>query len=210
MHYETSMGLHVNYEIICDQIEPESKVLDLGCGAGELLKLLKEKKNVQGRGVEINEDNIIKCIEKGLSVFQGDLDEGLIDYQDKSFDYIILNQTLQCTHKPDYVIHEMLRVGRKAVISFPNFAYWRIRSFLFFKGKMPKSNILPFEWYNTPNIRLMTINDFREFCSERKINILKEIYMNKAEIKNDILHRIMPNFYAEEAIFIVERNLSRA
>ena len=114
-HYETSQGLHVNYDIIMQMIEPEAKVLDLGCGDGELLKLLKDKKNVKGRGVEINEDNIIKCIEKGLSVFQGDVDEGLKDYQDKSFDYVILNRTLQCTHRPDYVIQEMLRVGKKAV-----------------------------------------------------------------------------------------------
>jgi methionine biosynthesis protein MetW len=209
-HYETSMGLHVNYEIICDIIEPESKVLDLGCGSGDLLKLLKDKKNAQCRGVEINEDNVIKCIEKGLSVFQGDIDEGLKDYQDRSFDYVILNQTLQCTLKPDYVIHEMLRVGKKIVISFPNFAYWRIRCFLFFMGRMPKSNILPFEWFNTPNIHLLTIRDFKEFSEVRKIKILKEIYMNKAKIKKDFFHCLMPNFFAEEAIFIVSRDISRA
>ncbi len=208
-HYETSMGLHVNYEIICDHIEPEAKVLDLGCGSGELLKLLRDRKNACCRGVEINEDNVIKCIEKGLSVFQGDIDEGLKDYQDKSFDYVVLNQTLQCVHKPDYAIHEMLRVGNKVVISFPNFGYWRVRFYLFFNGKMPKSNILPFEWYNTPNIHLLTIRDFKEFCRARQINILEEIYMNKAKVKNDFIHRSMPNFYAEEAIFIVQRNISK-
>lgn len=201
-HYETSQGLHVNYEVIMQMIEPEAKVLDLGCGDGELLKLLKDKKNTRGRGVEINEDNIIKCIEKGLSVFQGDIDEGLKDYQDKSFDYVILNRTLQCTHRPDYVIQEMLRVGKKAVISFPNFAYWRVRFYLFLAGRMPKSNILPFEWFNTPNIHLLTINDFKEFCQERQIEISKAIYMNKARVKSDIFHNILPNFYAEEAIFI--------
>ena len=203
-HYETSQGLHVNYDIIMQMIEPEAKVLDLGCGDGELLKLLKDKKNVRGRGVEINEDNIIKCIEKGLSVFQGDIDEGLKDYQDKSFDYVVLNRTLQCTHRPDYVIQEMLRAGKKAVISFPNFAYWRVRFHLFMKGRMPKSSILPFEWFNTPNIHLLTINDFKEFCQERQTNILKEIYMNKARVKTDIFHNFLPNFYAEEAIFICE------
>jgi len=209
-HYETSQGLHVNYDIIMQMIEPEAKVLDLGCGDGELLKLLKDKKNVRGRGVEINEDNIIKCIEKGLSVFQGDIDEGLKDYQDNSFDYVVLNRTLQCTHRPDYVIQEMLRVGKKAVISFPNFGYWQVRLHLALVGKMPKSNMLPFEWFNTPNIHLLTINDFKEFCQERKIDILKAIYMNKARVKSDIFHNVFPSFYAEEAIYIVSRDISKS
>jgi methionine biosynthesis protein MetW len=207
-HYETSQGLHLNYGIICDHIEPESKVLDLGCGSGELLKLLREKKNAYCRGVEINEDNVIKCIEKGLSVFQGDIDEGLKDYQDKSFDYVILNQTLQCIHKPDYAIQEMLRVGKRIVISFPNFAYWKVRFYLFFNGRMPKSAILPFEWYNTPNIHLLTISDFKEFCRQRQIRILQEIYMNRANVKDNPILRFMPNLFAEEAIFIVERDIS--
>lgn len=209
-HYETSQGLHLNYDIIMQMIEPESKVLDLGCGDGELLKLLKDRKNVKGRGVEINEDNIIKCVEKGLSVFQSDIDEGLKDYQDKSFDYVILNRTLQCTHKPDYVINEMLRVGKKVVISFPNFAYWRVSIQLALAGKMPKSSILPFEWFNTPNIHLLTINDFKNFCNERQINILKSIYMNKARIKSVVFHNILPNFCAEEAIFIASRDISKS
>lgn len=208
-HYETSQGLHLNYDIIMQMIESESKVLDLGCGDGELLKLLKDKKNVKCRGVEINEDNIIRCIEKGLSVFQGDIDEGLKDYQDKSFDYVVLNRTLQCTHRPDYVIQEMLRVGKKAVISFPNFAYWRVRLYLTLTGRMPKSNILPFEWFNTPNIHLLTIKDFKEFCNERRIDILKEIYMNKARVKTGFTHNIIPNFYAEEAIFVISRDISK-
>lgn len=209
-HYETSQGLHVNYDIIMQMIEPESKVLDLGCGSGELLKLLKDKKNVKGRGVEINEDNIIKCIEKGLSVFQGDIDEGLKDYHDKSFDYIILNRTLQCTHRPDFVIQEMLRAGKKVVISFPNFAYWQVRFYLLTFGRMPKSNMLPFEWFNTPNIHLLTVNDFKMFCKERQISILTQIYMNKACVKTDIIHNIMPNFFAEDAIFIVSRDISKS
>lgn len=205
-----SISAQTKYNIICDLVDEGVSILDLGCGSGDLLKLLKDKKNVKGRGVEINEDNVIKCIEKGLSVFQGNLDEGLKDYQDKSFDYVVLNQTLQCVHRPDYVINEMLRVGYKGVISFPNFAYWRVRLYLGLNGRMPKSSILPFEWYNTPNIHLLTINDFKEFCQERKIRILQEIFMNRAKIKKDFFHNFIPNFYAEEAVFVVQREISKS
>lgn len=204
-HYRTSRGLHLNYSIISEIIENDSRVLDLGCGSGELLKLLKEKKNVSGRGIEINQQNVIKCIEKGISVFQGDLDEGLAEYSDKSYDYVILNQTLQWTKRPDYVMDEMLRVGKKGVVSFPNFAYWRVRFQLFFGGFMPKSNILPFDWYNTPNIHLLTIKDFRRFCRERNIKILDEIDMSKAFVKKGSLNKVLSNFFAEEVIFIVTR-----
>lgn len=205
-HYLKSKGLHLNYKIILNIIEPNSKVLDLGCGSGDLLKLLKEDKNVQGRGLELNENNVIKCIERGLPVLQGDIDEGLREYQDNSYDYVILNQTLQLTHKPEYVIQEMLRVGKKIVISFPNFAYWKIRFQLLFAGKMPKSNILPFEWYNTPNIHLLTIKDFREFCEERNIKILDEIYMNKARLKKSPVYKLISNFFTEEVMFIVSKS----
>ncbi len=202
-HYKKSQGLHLNYEVISDFIAEDAKVLDLGCGCGDLLRLLKDKKNVQGRGVEIDNNNVIQCIEKGLSVFQGDIDEGLKEYQDQSYDYVILNQTLQCTHKPDYVIQEMLRVGKKIVISFPNFAYWKVRNDLFFGGRMPKSRILPFEWYNTPNIHLVTLKDFREFCAKRDITIIKEVLTTRAELKTSIFHKIFANLLTEEIIFVI-------
>ena len=130
-HYTESKGLHLNYSIITDMIEKDAQVLDLGCGDGTLLKMLKNK-GINARGIDISQSNIVKCLEKGLSVFQGDIDEGLMGYSDKSYDYVILNQTLQLTEKPDYVINEMLRAGKKIFVSFPNFGYWRIRFYLFF------------------------------------------------------------------------------
>lgn len=204
-HYEKSKGLHLNYEIITKFIENGSKILDLGCGDGTLLKMLIERKNCTGTGIEIDQQNAIQAIEKGLSIIQGDIDEGLKDFSDNEYDYIILNQTLQSTEKPDYVIEEMLRAGKKAVVSFPNFAYWKVRFYLFFNGKMPTSNILPFEWYNTPNIHLLTIKDFFEFCKKRNIKILKEVYMNKARLINNIGTKWHKNLFTEEAIFVISK-----
>lgn len=200
-HYSESKGLHLNYSIIVNMIEKDSTVLDLGCGDGTLLKMLKNK-GINARGVDINQDNIVKCLEKGLCVFQGDIDEGLADYPDKSYDYVILNQTLQSTQKPDYVIKEMLRTGKKIVVSFPNFGYWRVRSYLFFKGKMPKSNILPFEWYDTPNIHLLTIKDFYDFTNKNNIKIEKKVFMRKAKIRKGFLCKIFDNLFSEEVIFL--------
>ena len=140
-HYTESKGLHLNYSIITDMINSGESVLDVGCGDGTLMKMLVEK-NIHVTGIDIEQDNIVKCLEKGLSVIQGDIDEGLSGYPDKSYDYVILNQTLQSTHNPEYVMNEMLRVGKKCVVSFPNFAYWRVRCHLFFKGQMPKSRMI--------------------------------------------------------------------
>lgn len=203
-HYSTSKGLHLNYSIITDLIESGSTVLDLGCGDGTLLKMLKDK-NIKARGVEIDQSKVIKCLEKGLSVVQGDIDEGLAEYPNQSVDYIILNQTLQSTEKPDYVIKEMLRVGKKIVLSFPNFAYWRVRFYLFLHGRMPKSNVLPFEWYNTPNIHLLTIADFYEFAQKRNLKIEKTICTTRAKIRKSIFCRFFNNIFAEEVIFVISK-----
>ena len=203
-HYTESKVLHLNYSIITGMIEQGTTVLDLGCGDGTLLKMLKNN-NVHARGIDINQDNIVKSLEKGLSVIQGDIDEGLQEYPDKSYDYVVLNQTLQSTEKPDFVIKEMLRVGKKVVVSFPNFAYWKVRFYLMFKGKMPKSNILPFQWFDTPNIHLLTIEDFYEFAKENNFTIEKTICMTRAKVRKSFFHKLFDNFFAEEVIFVISK-----
>ena len=204
-HYSESKGLHLNYSIINAMISSNETVLDIGCGDGTLMKMLQEK-CVNVTGIDINQDNVIKCLEKGLSVIQGDIDEGLQGYPNKSYDYVVLNQTLQSTEKPDYVIQEMLRIGKKVVISFPNFAYWKVRFYLMFQGKMPKSKILPFEWYNTPNIHLLTIKDFYDFAKRHNFKIEKELCMTKGKIRNNIFRKIFNNFLTEEVIFLCTAN----
>lgn len=203
--YGKTKGLRLNYSIITEIIDKRAKVLDLGCGEGDLLAQLIEEKEVSGIGIEINQNAAISAMEKGLSVIQGDIDAGLKEFADKEYDWVILNQTLQSTEKPDYVMEEMLRVGKKAVVSFPNFAYWKVRFYLFFTGHMPKSKVLPFEWYDTPNIHLLTVNDFYEFCEKRDIKILKSVYTTKATVKKNFLIRLLSNFFAEEVIFVIAR-----
>ena len=177
---------HLNYDLILKLIEPGSTVLDLGCGDGELLYRLKKEKKALGRGVDIEEAMVRKCIARGLSVFQGNLDEGLKDYETASYDYVILNQTLQVTHKPVLVLSEMLRVGRKAVVSFPNFGYYRLRFQLLPRGQMPVTRELPHQWYDTPNIHL---------CRQNGIPIERIV---------DIGRRTpWPNLSAAEVIFIL-------
>lgn len=203
-HYISSKGLHLNYSIITNMIEKGANVLDLGCGDGTLLKMLK-RKGIYAHGIDILEDNIIKCLEKGLSVIQGDIDKGLKEYPDLSYEYVVLNQTLQSTEKPDFVINEMLRVGKKIIVSFPNFAYWKVRFYLMFHGKMPKSNILPFEWYNTPNIHLLTIKDFYNFSKSCNFKIDKKICMNKGKVKKGLFFNFFENFFTEEVIFLCSK-----
>ncbi len=198
-------SLHLNYSVIANIIEDGSKILDLGCGNGTLLKILTAQKHCSAIGIDINQNNIVECLQKGLSVIQGDIDEGLKEFSDKEFDYVILNQTLQSTEKPDFVIEEMLRTGKKSVVSFPNFGYWRVRFYLFFKGKMPKSKMLPFNWYDTPNIHLLTIEDFFDFCKERNIKITKSVYIKRGKISKNPFNRILTNLLCEEALFVIKK-----
>ena len=197
--------MNLNYKVVCDLIENKSRVLDLGCGSGELLELLKKEKQVKGFGVEINQDSLLEALVKGLSVIQGDIDKGLDEFQDNTYDYAILNQTLQSTKYPEMIIDEMLRVAKKGIVSFPNFAYWRVRFYLFFKGKMPKSKQLPYEWYDTPNIHLLTIADFFEFCKKRNIKIEKSVYLTRDKSRSGFLIKNIANFFSQEVVFVITR-----
>jgi len=194
-----------DYDSIVSLIEPETRVLDLGCGKGELLLRLIKERQVQGRGVEINQDAVIECIQKGLSVFQGNINEGLDDYGQDTYDYVILNQTLQVLDRPDVVIEEMLRVGKKVIVSFPNFGYWRVRARYFFSGRMPRTLKLPDEWYNTPNIHLLTIKDFKVFCRERNIRILTSLSLLSTPSLGAGWSQAWPNLFADEGIFVLAR-----
>ncbi|MGN0014787.1 MAG: methionine biosynthesis protein MetW [Candidatus Gastranaerophilaceae bacterium] len=205
MDKEKEKSLHPDYSFIVNLIDEHASVLDLGCGDGVLLKRLIDEKHVKGKGIEINQDKVIESIHKGLSVIQGDIDEGLADFADGEMDYVVLNQTLQSVQKPDYVIQEMLRVGKNAIVSFPNFAYWRIRAYLLFKGKMPKTENLPFEWYDTPNIHLLTVKDFFDYCDKKEIKIVKSILTRKGRKIRSGFKKIFADIYAENVIFVIHR-----
>ena len=195
-------GTRIDHDIILDIVPRGAKVLDLGCGDGSLLEKLVRTKDVRGSGIEISDEGIRECIARGLAVLQEDIDHGLKDYPDRSFDYIILNQTLQAVKKPHVVLSEMLRVGAKAVVGFPNFAHWRMRMYLLQRGRMPKTEFLPYEWYDTPNIHLTTLHDFRRFCRENRLEILKQtdLVVGPHGCKRV---RFWPNFFADYAIFVI-------
>lgn len=190
----------IDLAIVAGLVSPGSRVLDLGCGDGTLLKLLVDQKGVIARGVEISDEGVRQCVARGLAVDHADLDEGLDDYPDGSFDCVILSQTLQTVRKPDLVLKEMLRVGRIGIVSFPNFGYWRVRMALLTSGRMPKNDYLPYEWYDTPNIRVLTVKDFRVHCAERGIRIRRATYLGDRWLVGP-----MPNLFAKTAIFEVDR-----
>ena len=200
------VNLAPEHKFIMDLIEEDSRVMDLGCGDGDLLKALKVMKNVRAEGIELSEDCIQSCVAKGLfNVHHGDLDQGLADYADKSVDYVVLINTIQVLHRPMFLIKEMARVGKKCIISFPNFAHWSVRFQLFFNGRMPKGQRIPYEWYDTPNIHLTTISDFRDFCLKAGLRVLKEFPLSTADGQCNPVN-FLPNLFADEAIFMVEQD----
>lgn len=200
MATENKKQVRLDHRIICKIVEPVSTVLDLGCGSGDLLVLLREERNAGCQGIEVNDLAIFQCVEKGLSVFHLDLDSGLSGYPDRAFDYVVLNQSLQETLHVEVVLDETLRVGRKVVVGFPNFAHIKARVQLFFRGVTPVTNALPHLWYNTPNLHFLTISDFEAFTSERNIKVLERYFYT-----HDTLVTFMPNLFAMNAIFVITR-----
>jgi methionine biosynthesis protein MetW len=188
-------------EAILKWIRQGSSVLDLGCGNGELLALLIREKKVKAQGIEIDEQAIYQCVAKGLSVFHEDIDNGLSGYGDKTFDYVILNQSLQQVKKPDIVVKEALRVGREVIIGFPNFAHYSARLQIFFKGKTPITPSLPFEWHDTPNLHFLSISDFIEYCHQRDIRIKNSFFIGRNKRV-----KILPNLFGLIGMFVISND----
>jgi methionine biosynthesis protein MetW len=203
------MALRPDLEIISEWIAPDSRVLDLGCGDGSLLAYLHASRRVNGYGLEIDEDKILKCIESGVNVIQTDLDAGLSDFDADSFDYVVLSQTLQAVLYPERLLDEMLRVGREGIVSFPNFGYWPNRLQILFGGHMPVSRNLPNEWYSTPNIHLCTLKDFERLCAKKGIAILQRTVVDQAHRTNWWM-RLLPNLLGEIALYRFQRRPTKS
>jgi len=194
-------GLRPDLAIIAREVKAGTRALDVGCGDGALLAALRDQKQVDARGMELNRDNVAACVARGLSVIQGNADTDLSDYPDASFDYAILSQTLQTTARPDLVLDQLLRIGRQAFVSFPNFAQWRIRWALMFGGTMPVTKQLPDRWYDTPNIHHVTIDDFRSFIAERGVRIDGQWFLRGEKL----ISAGAANLRAQHAVFLLSR-----
>ena len=194
------------FQIITQLINKQSRVLDVGCGDGGLMQYLKENKNVDIRGLEISKNNVRKCISKGLTTIEGDAEKDLIQFPNKSFDYVILSQTLQAFLNPQLVINELLRVGKQAIVTIPNFGYWKIRLHLLLKGTMPVTKTLPNEWYDTPNLHMCTIKDFVEFCKKNKFKLNKSLALNENKFSNIKVSNLnIKNLTSDLGIFVLEK-----
>lgn len=194
-------GLRADLAIIAGEVAKGARVLDVGCGDGALMAALRDQKQVDARGMEIDRDNVAACVARGLSVIQGNADTDLADYPDMAFDYAILSQTLQTTMRPDLVVEQLLRIGARAFVSFPNFAQWRTRIALMFGGMMPVTKQLPARWYDTPNIHHVTIDDFRDFIAQRGIRIEGQWFLRG----DRLIGERGANLLAEHAVFLLAR-----
>ncbi len=195
------MSLRPDLAIIAANVAPGSRVLDVGCGDGALMAALRDERQVDARGLELDAGDVAAAVARGLSVVQGDADTDLADYPDASFDYAILSQTLQTTRHPDQVLDNLLRIGRRAFVSFPNFAHWRVRASLLWGGRMPVTRLLPLEWYATPNIHHVTIDDFRAFVRNRGIVVEGSWFLSGDQRTGSA----MANLFAEHAVFLLRR-----
>jgi len=196
--------MRTDLKIISDWITPNSTVLDLGCGDGTLLQHLTKTKKIQGYGIEIDNDNINSCIKKNVNVIQQNIDTGLKNFTDQSFDYIIMSQTIQATQHPAELLENMLRIGKECIVTFPNFGHWYCRYYLGLKGQMPVSKTLPAQWHDTKNIHLCTIKDFEKHCQTHNIKILKRTLVD-AKHKNSLLMRLLPNLLTGIALYRITK-----
>ena len=193
------------FKIISNLIEKNSRVLDVGCGDGELMSFIFNNISQDIRGIEISKTNVQKCISKGLTVIEGDAESDLFQFPDSSFDFVVLSQTLQAFLNPEKVLDELLRVGKKAIVTIPNFGHWKVRIDLLFKGTMPVTKSLPHEWYNTPNLHMCTIKDFFNFCDRKKIKFIKSLALNQEKVLNISKSNLATrNFFSDLGIFLIE------
>ena len=192
------------FKVIADLLSNNTRVLDVGCGDGSLMSLLEKEKNIEVRGLELNQDNVQKCIHKGLPVIQGNAESELHQFPNQSFDYVVLSQTLQAFYDPDKVLKELLRIGKSVIISIPNFGFWKVRVKLLLFGKMPVTKTLPYSWHNTPNLHMCTIKDMYNFCAEKDIKIDKILGLNgdrTSQIKKNNLE--IKNLFSKIGIFVL-------
>jgi methionine biosynthesis protein MetW len=196
--------MKIEFKIISNLIPNQARILDVGCGDGSLMQSLIQEKNIDARGIELEEENVKKCISKGLSVIEGNAENELGQFPDKSFDFVILSQTLQAFYNPENVLGHLLRIGKYVIVSIPNFGYWKVRTSLLFFGRMPVTKSLPNTWYNTPNLHMCTIKDFYEFCGDKNIKIEKIIGINDEKISSiNRLNLEMKNLFSEVGIFLI-------
>jgi len=205
-HESARKSIRVDLQVISEMIEPNSRVLDVGCSEGELLTHLVYNRNIDARGIELSTEGVNACVANGLSVIQGDAETDLIDYPDHAFDYVILSQTLQAMYNPKDILVELLRIGKRAIVSFPNFGHWRARLHLAIKGRMPVNKTLPYEWYDTPNIHFCTIRDFIVLCDELGITIERSIALDSMGTVRRIRSGLFAaNLLGEQGVFLLSK-----